>query len=203
MWNTGRLWCRRQLYIEILHSQYRRVHLCTVLRIKPGLFTQLNFVQHRNTGQVRSNECRFNTRIWDYCTFPLLCSSRGSLSAGTAAAALVGGLDWIQQPLVLDKFRFVAPAFAQTSSSLAHRQTELLCTWLAAVYCCSAQAIWCGFWILSRQIYVFCMAYTLWKVLLLTLCALLLKILLLAGQVWGGTCCAPNPLFGTGQFNGI
>lgn len=45
-----------------------------------------------------------------------------------AAAALAGCLDWIWQPLVLDKYRFVAPATAQTSSSLAHRQTELLRT---------------------------------------------------------------------------
>lgn len=186
-----------------MHSQYWRVHLCTVLRIRPGLFTQLNFVQHRNvSGQERSNERGSKTRIWDYC--PLLCSSHGCPSAGMAAAALARCLDWIWQPLVLDKYRFAVPAFAQTSSSSAHWQTELLCAPLVAVYCCSAQEFDVAFgYSADSSLSGLCMAYTPWKVLLLTVCALLLKILLLAGQVWGGTCCAPNPLFGTGQFNGI
>lgn len=45
-----------------------------------------------------------------------------------AATAWAGSLDWIGQLLAPDKYRFVAPVSAQTSSSLAHRQTELLCT---------------------------------------------------------------------------
>lgn len=108
-------------YCVAMHSQYRRVHLCTVLRIKPGLFTQLNFAQHRNVvGQVRSSERGFKTRTRISAHAPCF-----------AATALAGSLDWIGQPVALDKYRFVVPASAQTSSSLAHRQTELLCTdWL-------------------------------------------------------------------------
>lgn len=207
MWNTGRLWCRRQLYIEILCGQAQSIQksalvycaedktrsvysakFCSAQKHCWAGEEQWTWVQDQDLGLLHmppALQQPWQPLCWD-----------GSRSLGR-----LSGLD--RQPLILDKYRFVAPAFAQTSSSLAHRQTELLCTQLAAVYCCSAQAIWWGFWILSRQLSGLCMAYTLWKVLLLTVCALLLKILLLARQVWGGTCCAPNPLFGTEQFNGI
>lgn len=174
-WNIGRLWCRRQSYIEILSGHAQRIQESALV-----------YCAEDKTRSVYSAEfcsaqkcCWAGEKQWTWVqdqdlallhTPPVLQEPLqpqrwdGSRSLGTS-------LHWIWKPLVLDKYRFVPPAFAQTSSSLAHRQTELLCTQLAAVYCCSAQAIWCGFQILSRQTSGLCMAYTLWEVLLLTVCA--------------------------------
>lgn len=76
-------------YSVIMHGEYHKVHLHTVLRIKPGLFAQLRSCSAQNRGWA--DEERMNplkTRIWGYCATLLPSSSCCSLCAGMAAAPL-------------------------------------------------------------------------------------------------------------------
>lgn len=121
MWNIGRLWRRRHAYpyIEIFshHARWiQRGALVSCAEDKTRSICSACILFSMKTWLGRWGAMNpLKIRIWGYCANPLLCSSCCSLCAGTAVTALVHCLYWILQPSVLDKYRFVAPAYAYPS----------------------------------------------------------------------------------------